>query len=91
MCSASTAAKRRQQPELTHPELSRVEASSDEAGRWLLVRRGRLRIAANIGPHPQRLLLSAGAGHVLISPADGVLVAGDTISMPPASFAVVRT
>jgi 1,4-alpha-glucan branching enzyme len=32
---------RRQQPELTHPDLSRVEASSDEAGRWLLVRRGR--------------------------------------------------
>ena len=43
-------ALRRARPELTDPRLDRVQADYDEAGRWLVVRRGRLRIAANLGP-----------------------------------------
>ncbi len=85
----SLIALRRQQPELTDPDLSRTEASWDEGGRWLLVRRGRLQIAANLGPDTQRLALGA-AGQVLVSSDDGVAAAGDVLVMPPASFAVVR-
>ena len=81
-------ALRRQQPELTDPDLSRIQASWDEAGRWLLVRRGRLRVAANLGPDTQRLPLGAVAGEVLLSSADGVAAVGGTLRMPPASFAV---
>jgi maltooligosyltrehalose trehalohydrolase len=83
-------ALRREQPELTDPDLSRVETSWDEAGRWLLVHRGRLRIAANLGPATQLLQLGAAGGQVLASSAAGIAVVADAVSMPPASFAVVR-
>jgi malto-oligosyltrehalose trehalohydrolase len=83
-------ALRREQPELTDPDLSRVEASWDETARWLLVRRGRLRIAANLGPDAQRVPLGAAGARVLVSSAGRVAISGDAISMPPASFAVVR-
>jgi maltooligosyltrehalose trehalohydrolase len=82
-------ALRREQPELTDPDLSRVEASWDETARWLLIRRGRLRIGANIGPETQQLPLGATGARLLVSSAAGVAVAGDVVSMPPASFAVV--
>jgi len=83
-------ALRREQPELTDPDLSRVEASWDETARWLLVRRGRLRIAANLGPDAQRVPLGASGARVLVSSSGRLAVAGDAISMPPESFAVVR-
>ncbi len=82
-------ALRRQQPELTDPDLSRIEASWDEAERWLLVRRGRLRIAANAGHNMTCLPLGA-AGRVLLSSHDRVATADDVLVMPPASFAVMR-
>jgi maltooligosyltrehalose trehalohydrolase len=81
---------RRQQPELTDPDVSRIDASWDEPRQWLLVRRGRLRVAANLSPDAQRLPLGAAACQVLLSSADGVAHVGDALSMPPASFAVVR-
>jgi len=40
---------RRARPELTDPRLDRVRVGYDEDARWLLVRRGPLRIAANLG------------------------------------------
>jgi maltooligosyltrehalose trehalohydrolase len=81
---------RRQQPELTDPDVSRIEASWHEPARWLLVSRGRLRVAANLGADTQRLPLGAAGSEVLLSSADGVTSVGDALSMPPASFAVVR-
>ncbi|HTA01283.1 MAG TPA: malto-oligosyltrehalose trehalohydrolase [Streptosporangiaceae bacterium] len=81
---------RRREPELTDPDLSRIEASWDEAGRWLLVCRGPLRVVANLGPDTQRVPLDAVGGQVLLSSAAGVATIGDALSMPPASFAVVR-
>jgi maltooligosyltrehalose trehalohydrolase len=83
-------ALRREQPELTDPDLSRVEVSWDEEARWLLIRRGRLRIGANIGREMQQLPLGATGARLLVSSAAGVAVVGDVVSMPPASFAVVR-
>src|SRR5262249_58599769 len=47
-------ALRRARPELTDPRLDRVRAEYDEQERWLVVRRGRVRIAANLGPSAQR-------------------------------------
>jgi maltooligosyltrehalose trehalohydrolase len=83
-------ALRRQQPELVDPDLSRVRASWDEAGRWLLVRRGGLRVAANLGRATQHLPLGAAGGALLLCSADGPAVVGDALRMPAASFAVVR-
>ena len=52
-------ALRRARPELTDPRLDRVRADYDDQDRWLVVHRGRLRIAANLGQSPQRLPLGA--------------------------------
>ena len=67
-------ALRRARPELTDPRLDRVRAEHDDQDRWLVVHRGRLRIAANLGPSPQRLPLGA--------PATGVLAASSPARHP---------
>jgi maltooligosyltrehalose trehalohydrolase len=55
-------ALRRARPELTDPRLDRVHADFDEDARWLLVRRGRLRIAANLGGRVRLPLGQRGTG-----------------------------
>jgi malto-oligosyltrehalose trehalohydrolase len=43
-------ALRRARPELADPRLDRVRVDYDEDARWLLIHRGQLRVAANLGP-----------------------------------------
>jgi maltooligosyltrehalose trehalohydrolase len=83
-------ALRRTRPELTDPRLDRVAADFDEAARWLVVRRGRLRIAANLGPSAQRLPLAGQGTAVLAASGPGVTLDGSMVAMPPASFAVAE-
>jgi malto-oligosyltrehalose trehalohydrolase len=83
-------ALRRTRPELTDPRLDRVCADYNDQARWLVVHRGRLRIAANLGPSPQRLPLGALATGVLAASSPGVTLDGDTVAMPPATFAVIE-
>jgi maltooligosyltrehalose trehalohydrolase len=83
-------ALRRARPELTDPRLDRVRAYYDEQDRWLVVHRGRLRLAANLGPAPQRLPLGAPGSGVLAASCADTKLDGDTVVMPPASFAVVE-
>ena len=52
-------ALRRSRPELTDPRLDQVRVDYDEDARWLLVTRGPLRIAANLGTAPVRIPLTA--------------------------------
>jgi len=87
---AELIALRRARPELTDPRLDRVRASYDEQERWLLVRRGRLRIAANLGPSPQRLPLDGLGAAVLAASSPGVTLDGDTVAVPAATFAVIE-
>jgi malto-oligosyltrehalose trehalohydrolase len=84
-------ALRRARPELTDPRLGRVRADYDEDARWLLVHRGRLRIAANLGAAPARLPLGRPAAAVLAASAPGVAIDGDTAIVPAAAFAVIET
>jgi maltooligosyltrehalose trehalohydrolase len=83
-------ALRRARPELTDPRLDRVRADYHDQDRWLVVHRGRLRIAANLGPSSQRLPLGAPATGVLTASSPAVAVDGDTVAMPPATFAVIE-
>ena len=82
---------RRARPELTDPRLDRVHADFDEDARWLLVRRGRLRIAANLGGKAVRLPLGQRGIGVLAASSPGVAIKQDTVAMPPAAFAVIET
>ncbi len=90
-------ALRRSRPELTDPRLSLVGADYDEAARWLLLRRGSLRIAANLGGAPAAIPLSApdcpdgaapGAA-VLAASAAGISPRDGSVLLPPASLAVL--
>ena len=83
-------ALRRARPELTDPRLDRVRADYDERERWLVVHRGRLRIATNLSTSAQRLPLGAPGTGVLAGSSPVVALAGDTVAMPPATFAVIE-
>ncbi len=84
-------ALRRARPELTDPRLDRVRTDFDDDARWLLVCRGRLRIAANLGDKPARLRLGQPGTGVLAASSPGVAIKRDTVTMPPATFAVIET
>jgi malto-oligosyltrehalose trehalohydrolase len=84
-------ALRHSRPELTDPRLDHVAAAFDEAGRWIVVRRGAVRIAANFGPAAQRLEVGAGRGLVLAASRPGVSVADGMAAVPPAALAVILT
>jgi malto-oligosyltrehalose trehalohydrolase len=84
-------ALRRARPELTDPRLDRVQAGFDEDARWIMVRRGRLRIAANLGAQAVRLPLGQRGIGVLAASSPEVAIHQDTVAMPPAAFAVIET
>jgi malto-oligosyltrehalose trehalohydrolase len=84
-------ALRRARPELTDPRLEHVTAGYDEDARWIMVRRGRLRIAANLGTAPVRLPLGQRGTAVLAASHPEVAIHQDTLAMPPSSFTVVET
>src|SRR6202012_4517373 len=86
-------ALRRARPELTDPRLDQVRVEFDEDTRWLLVHRGPLRIAANLGDGPVDIPVAQGArgpGKVLLRSDPEVSVKSGAISLPPASFAVTE-
>jgi maltooligosyltrehalose trehalohydrolase len=84
-------ALRRTRAELTDPRLDRIRADYDEDARWLLVARGPLRVAANLGAAPVHLSLASGAFATALLAASNpdIAVKSGIISLPPASFAVV--
>jgi malto-oligosyltrehalose trehalohydrolase len=84
-------ALRRSRPELTDPRLDRVTADFDEDARWIMIRRGRLRIAANLGPGTVRLVLGRPGIGVLAASSPEVSIEQDTATIPPAGFAVIET
>jgi maltooligosyltrehalose trehalohydrolase len=83
-------AMRRARPELTDPRLDRVRVRYDEQARWLVAERGRLRVAASLGPAAQRLPLS-GRGAAVLAASAPVALDGDAVTMPPTAFAVIET
>ncbi|GAA2246228.1 malto-oligosyltrehalose trehalohydrolase [Streptomyces amakusaensis] len=72
-------ALRRSHPDLNDPDLASVRVDHDERARWLLVRRGGLRIAVNLSDGPAAIPLGGPArvlasfGSVTAPGADGVL------------------
>jgi hypothetical protein len=56
-----------------------------------MVRRGRLRIAANLGPEAAKLALGQPGTGVLAASSPGVTIQQDRVTIPPAAFAVIET
>ena len=93
-CSAwyrALLALRRSRPELADPRFDRVHVDYDEDARWLLIRRGELRIAANLGEAEAILPLGEPAANpvALLTSAPGISIAPDAVTMPPATFAII--
>jgi maltooligosyltrehalose trehalohydrolase len=84
---------RRSRPELTDPRLGQVRVEFDEDARWLLVHRGPLRIAANLGDsllHVPVATLVPGPAALLLGSDHEISVKPGAIGLPPASFAVAE-
>ncbi|MER6273702.1 malto-oligosyltrehalose trehalohydrolase [Streptomyces sp900105755] len=58
-------ALRREQPDLTDPDLADTKVAYDEAARWLAFRRGDVRVAVNLGKEPAEIPLGTGRVQVL--------------------------
>jgi malto-oligosyltrehalose trehalohydrolase len=87
-------ALRRERSELTDPRLDQVSARWDSVSRWIVVSRGRLRIAANLGAVtcevPAEGPGNPGSAMLAVSTA-GIKAGSGVIQLPPASFAVLLT
>jgi malto-oligosyltrehalose trehalohydrolase len=82
-------ALRRARAELTDPRLTKVQVDVDEAAGWLLLTRGTLRVAANLGRETVRLAVPA--DRLLLASAPAVRLEGGELELPGSSVAVVDT
>ncbi|WP_214403625.1 malto-oligosyltrehalose trehalohydrolase [Pseudonocardia lacus] len=82
-------ALRRARPELSDPWLDEVEVDIDEVARTVVLHRGRLRVACNLGGEPVTLAMNAPIDRILLAsePVEGH---EDAISLPPEAFAIVQ-
>jgi maltooligosyltrehalose trehalohydrolase len=77
---------RRNHPELADPRLDQFTV--DGADDWLVLHRGALRVAVNLGPAGTELTLDTAPGQVLLSSAD-VTLHNTRLHLPAESFAIV--
>jgi maltooligosyltrehalose trehalohydrolase len=82
-------ALRKAWPELSDPWLDEVEVEIDENARTVILHRGRLRVACNLGGESVTIALGTPIGRILLAsePVEG---AADALSLPPESFAIVQ-
>ena len=83
-------ALRKQTPELTDPRLDRLTVDYDEDARWIVLHRGDLRVAANLGTGTVTIPVTGQHGTVLAASRPGVRVDQDTVTLPAATFACFR-
>ena len=84
-------ALRRRWPELSDPWLYRMWVDFDEDARWLVERRGRLRIAVSLGHGNARLPLRRPGTALLAASRTGIVIDQDAVIMPGVAFAVIDT
>ena len=70
---------------------SAVAVSWDDADRWLVVRRGSLRVVANLADAPREIDLDAPAGEVLFATGELPTLDRETVTLPAESAAVLST
>jgi maltooligosyltrehalose trehalohydrolase len=80
-------ALRRSRSELSDPRLDQVEVWHGD--RYLVIRRGRCVVAANLAPAPQTVSLRATPSKVLLATEPGVVLQRDRVELPAESAVVV--
>lgn len=81
---------RQAEPSLTDGRMDRVRARYDEAERWLMVERGPVFVAGNLGDGPRALPLPAGRHRILLASAPEESLTNDTVTLKPDSVVVMK-
>ncbi|GAA0977903.1 malto-oligosyltrehalose trehalohydrolase [Acrocarpospora macrocephala] len=81
-------ALRKSHPDLADPRLERVHVRYDDDRHWLVIERGSMRIAANLGHFPVPIRVAP--GHVLLASDEGTTLTGSDLHLPPLSMAIVH-
>jgi maltooligosyltrehalose trehalohydrolase len=81
---------RRSRPELSDPRLDLVEVAYDDEARWLVVHRGALRVAVNLGAERQEVPLDGTPMSVLLASGPGFVYRPGGIQLEPSSAAIVE-
>ena len=89
-CHRELIALRRARPELSDPWLDEVEVAYDEDARRIVLHRGRLRLAVNLGDDRQEIPLDGRPMGVLLSSGPGFVYRDGGIELEPVSAAVVE-
>jgi maltooligosyltrehalose trehalohydrolase len=79
---------RRTRSELSDGNLNAVHVQFNEAAQWLVLERGHLRIACNLGKEPVEVAIGSGA-ELLLASDDSIGLSGTNIKLGPDSAAVV--
>jgi maltooligosyltrehalose trehalohydrolase len=82
-------ALRRRYPELADPRLDALGVDCDEDQRWLVLRRGSLRVVCNLAARPRLVPLDAPVTEVLLGNGT-VDIAADGVTLSAESFAVLH-
>ena len=82
-------ALRKSRPELSDPWLDDVEVDVDEEARTLLLHRGSLRLAVNLGDDEVTFALSAPIGRLLLA-SEPVEIDDDALTVGPQAFAIAE-
>ena len=79
---------RRNQSRLSDGNLNAVNVRFDEVAQWLVLERGNLRVACNLGNAPVELEIGDGS-RILLASDDSIALSGPNIKLGPDSVAVM--
>jgi maltooligosyltrehalose trehalohydrolase len=80
---------RRHSPVLLDGNYQACDVSFDEAGKWLVIRRGHLAVACNCSPERRHVPVDRTA-EIVLSSEPGVEASADSCTLPPESVAILR-
>ncbi|THJ65457.1 malto-oligosyltrehalose trehalohydrolase [Arthrobacter echini] len=81
---------RAERPDLREADFGSIAVEFDEAGRWLLLRRGSTAVALNLGDEASSVPVAGTEADVLLSTVDGVEFLADKVTLPPHGALVVE-
>jgi maltooligosyltrehalose trehalohydrolase len=84
-------ALRRQRPSLRDGDYRATHVAFDEQAQWLVVRRSEIAVVCNLGAESQAIPLPAGDHALLLAPAPGAEIHGESVHLPPEFVAIVET
>jgi maltooligosyltrehalose trehalohydrolase len=79
---------RKATPELTNGRLDYVSVTVDEDDQWLVMDRGSIQVACNLGA--EELQIELPSASTLLLGSDGVVLSRDELMLPPDSVSIVR-